>query len=312
MSEDGIRKRVPSRQERILIFFEHICGMWNKLKAKWKVKDLQLVLILFTFALGGSSCGYLARWTLSFLSIENQFVKAPVYILLLTAYWPICVLAISIPMGQFAFFRNYLLRVFKWFGKKRASQEKKRLAIFASGTGSNAEVIANYFKGHPGVEIALIVSNNPQAGVLQMAGRKNIPTLLLEKNRFTKGDAYVQPLRDAAIDLIVLAGFLWKIPVPLIQSFPGKIVNIHPALLPKYGGKGMYGLHVHEAVIAHKETESGITIHVVDELYDHGPILFQEKCPVAPADTPALLQQKVQALEHRHFAPVIERMLSSH
>jgi phosphoribosylglycinamide formyltransferase-1 len=185
-----------------------------------------------------------------------------------------------------------------------------RVAIFASGTGSNAAVITEYFKDHPSIHIALIVSGNPAAGVLAFAESRNIPTLLLEKRRFSHGDGYVEELHAAGIDFIVLAGFLWKIPPTLIQAYPGRIVNIHPALLPKYGGKGMYGMHVHESVLAHKEKESGITIHYVDELYDHGSIIFQEKCAVDPEDTASSLQHKVQILEHRHFAPVVEQLLN--
>lgn len=185
-----------------------------------------------------------------------------------------------------------------------------RVALFASGTGSNAAVITEYFKSHPSIHIVLIVSGNPNAGVLAFAEKKNIPTLVLDKGRFTHGDAYVKEMHAAKVDFIVLAGFLWKIPPSLIQAYPGRIVNIHPALLPKYGGKGMYGMHVHEAVLAHKETESGITIHYVDEQYDHGKIIFQGKCVVDPEDTPSTLQHKVQILEHRHFAPVIEQVLN--
>lgn len=186
-----------------------------------------------------------------------------------------------------------------------------RVAVFASGNGSNAAVIADYFKGHPAIQIALIVSNNPAAGVLAMAARNHIPTLLLEKKQFYNGDAYVQFFREAAIDFIVLAGFLWKVPPLLIQAFPSKIVNIHPSLLPQYGGKGMYGIHVHEAVIANHEAESGITIHFVDEHYDHGEVIQQARCPVSPADTPQTLQAKVQVLEHRHYAPAIERVIQN-
>lgn len=186
----------------------------------------------------------------------------------------------------------------------------KKIAIFASGTGSNAALIINHFREHQGIRVVLVVSNKPRAGVLDIAAKENIPTLIIEKERFLHGDAYIKELKEKNIDLIVLAGFLWKIPVTLIHAFPERIINIHPALLPKYGGKGMYGQYVHQAVIDHKEKQSGITIHDVDEVYDHGKILFQAYCAVLSTDTPASLALRVAALEHDHYPIVIEKMLS--
>ncbi len=186
-------------------------------------------------------------------------------------------------------------------------QEKKieRLAIFASGTGSNAEKIITYFAQNPVIIISLIVCNRPDAGVLEIARKYGIETLLLEKEKFFRGNAYTQELRDKQIDLIVLAGFLWKIPARLIDAFRGNILNIHPSLLPKYGGKGMYGHFVHEAVIEAGEKETGITIHLVDEHYDHGRHLFQAVCPVLQGDTPETLAARVLRLEHENFPRVI-------
>lgn len=184
-----------------------------------------------------------------------------------------------------------------------------RLAVFASGAGSNAQKIIDFFRNDPGVTIALIVSNKPAAGVLQIAEKENIATLIIEKNIFFNGDAYVEELRKNNIDWIILAGFLWKVPVALIAAFPGRIVNIHPALLPKYGGKGMYGHFVHEAVIAAGEKQSGITIHYVDELFDHGAHIFQAYCDIEPGETPETLAKKVQVLEHTYFPEVIERLI---
>jgi phosphoribosylglycinamide formyltransferase 1 len=183
------------------------------------------------------------------------------------------------------------------------------LAIFASGAGSNAQKIIDHFRGHGSVKVSLIVSNKPGTGVLAIAEREGIDSLLIEKETFFRGDAYVELLKEKQIDFIVLAGFLWKVPEALIAAFSNKIVNIHPALLPKYGGKGMYGSHVHEAVIANKETESGITIHYVDGHYDHGDIIFQAKCVVSPDDTPESLAQKIHALEHANFPLIIEKVL---
>ena len=186
----------------------------------------------------------------------------------------------------------------------------KKMAVFASGTGSNAKKIIEYFSDtSKGATVTLIVCNKPGAGVLQIAADENIPTLLIEKERFFRGDGYVPELKEQGIDLVVLAGFLWKIPAALIEAYPRRIINIHPALLPKYGGKGMYGNFVHEAVITAGELESGITIHYVDEHYDHGDIIFQATCPVEANDDAATLSKKVHTLEHRHYPEVIEKVL---
>jgi len=186
------------------------------------------------------------------------------------------------------------------------SASTARLAIFASGKGSNAQRIIDHFRHHPTISIALVVCNKPGAGVLDIAAREGIPTLLIEKEKFFRGNGYVEELKDRSIDFIVLAGFLWKVPVSLIRAYPRRIINIHPALLPRFGGRGMYGSRVHEAVIAAGEKESGITVHYVDELYDHGDIIFQASCPISEQETPASLAEKVHALEHTHFPAVIE------
>jgi len=185
-----------------------------------------------------------------------------------------------------------------------------RIAIFASGAGSNAARIIKYFQNHETTGIALIICNNPEAGVLSVASSANIPALLIEKERFFTGDGYVSELQSAAIDFIVLAGFLWKIPQTVIDAFPDAIINIHPALLPNYGGRGMYGLKVHAAVIAAGDKESGITIHYIDEHYDNGDIIFQDKCAVSQSDTPETLAAKVHQLEHHHYPRVIEQVVS--
>jgi formyltetrahydrofolate-dependent phosphoribosylglycinamide formyltransferase len=183
------------------------------------------------------------------------------------------------------------------------------IAIFASGTGTNAQRIIDYFRRHPSIKIALIVSNKPGAGVLSIAEKENIPVLIIEKERFFQADAYTHELKARQIDFIALAGFLWKIPSKLIAAYPNKIINIHPALLPKYGGKGMYGKQVHESVIASGDKESGISIHYVDELYDHGNIIFQANCSIEEKETPGSLAQKIQAMEHTHYPAVIEKIV---
>ena len=185
------------------------------------------------------------------------------------------------------------------------------LAIFSSGTGSNAARIIDHFRRHPSIRVALIVCNNPNAGVLDVAKKEGVPVLLIEKEKFFRGDAYLPELRSRGIGFLVLAGFLWKIPGALVKAFQGKIVNIHPALLPKFGGKGMYGHYVHEAVLAAGEKESGITIHYVDDLYDHGQAIFQAKVIVEPGDTPDTLAAKIRFLEHQHFPRVVEEVVNS-
>jgi len=181
------------------------------------------------------------------------------------------------------------------------------IAIFASGAGSNAEKIIQHFKSSE-FQVALIVTNNPRAGVVQIAQKQQIPVLHLYRKKFFE-DGYVEEFKDYKIDFIVLAGFLWMIPQQLIDQYRNKIINIHPALLPKYGGKGMYGNYVHEKVILGKELESGITIHYVDEHYDHGDIIFQATCPVFKDDTAETLASRIHQLEHHHYPRIIEELL---
>lgn len=185
----------------------------------------------------------------------------------------------------------------------------KRIAIFASGSGSNAENIANYFANSDSVQVALIVANNPNAFVLERAKRLGIESVVVTKDEFKAADGLIATLHGHNIDFIVLAGFLLLVPAKLIAEYPGRIVNIHPALLPKHGGKGMYGDHVHEAVVAAGDKESGITIHLIDENYDQGTTFFQATCPVCPGDTAHDVAKKVHALEYKHFPRVIDEIL---
>lgn len=189
---------------------------------------------------------------------------------------------------------------------------KKRLAVFASGNGSNAENIIRYFQADDrNAEVALVVCNKSDAKVLERAEKLGVPAIVVPRRDFNNEDFMTGLLRDNGIDFIVLAGFLLMIPDFLIKLYPEKIVNIHPSLLPKYGGKGMYGSHVHEAVVAAGEKESGITIHMVDENCDGGRIIFQANVPVTPEDTPDDVAAKVHALEYEHFPQVIEKTLDS-
>lgn len=186
----------------------------------------------------------------------------------------------------------------------------KNVAIFASGEGTNAQTIIDYFKSSKNIKIALVVSNKSTANVLNRAKNNNIPTLLIDKHSFCETNEIVDVLKNVKIDLIVLAGFLWMIPVNLVKAYPNKIVNIHPALLPKFGGKGMYGMNVHKAVIEAKEKESGISIHFVNEHYDEGKIIAQYKCEVLENDTADTLAEKIHQLEYNHFAKAIETLLT--
>lgn len=186
----------------------------------------------------------------------------------------------------------------------------KKIVIFASGSGSNAEQIATYFNEKKTAQVSLILSNNPKAGVLERAKRLQIPSVVFDRLAFYKSDIILQVIENQQPDIIVLAGFLWKFPEHIIQKFPNKIINIHPSLLPKYGGKGMYGNFVHQAVIDNNETESGISIHFVNEHYDEGAIIFQAKTTVETNETTESLAQKIHQLEYVHFPKEIEKLIS--
>lgn len=285
--------------------------MLEKLKKHWKVNGVNLVLIIVTFALGGSLCGFAGRKILLLTNLEKDFTWFVLYILLITLLWPLSVILVSIPLGQYSFFKKYISRIWNKIIRKKKNKAVN-IAIFASGAGTNAKKIIEYFNKDERKNkacIKLIVCNRPGAGVLNIAAENNIPALFIEKDRFFKEDGYLPKLKEQAVEMIVLAGFLWKLPPALIQAYPKKIINIHPALLPKFGGKGMYGKHVHEAVINHKEKESGISIHFVDELYDHGEIIFQARCTLNDSDTPESLAEKIHLLEHTHYPAVIESVL---
>lgn len=182
------------------------------------------------------------------------------------------------------------------------------IIIFASGAGSNAQAIINYLKQHPIGKVSLIVCNKPNAGVLDIAAVENIPTLIIDKTSFND-TTFITTLAQHQPSLIVLAGFLWKIPGGVVQFFSNKIINIHPSLLPKYGGKNMYGQRVHQAVIAANEKTSGITIHYVNEVYDEGEIIVQAHCSVRADDTPETLSQRIHQLEHFYFPRTLHFLL---
>lgn len=186
---------------------------------------------------------------------------------------------------------------------------KKRIAIFASGSGSNAQKIMEHFSKHPDAEVAIILCNNPNAYVIQRADNFEIPSHIFDRFDFYQTDNIIKLLKSMEIDLIVLAGFLWLIPENLLKAFPNQIINIHPALLPKYGGKGMYGDRVHQAVLNNKESESGITIHFVNENFDEGEIIHQSRYRIDQNDDIEMIKFKGQQLEHLHYPKVIESLL---
>lgn len=190
-------------------------------------------------------------------------------------------------------------------------QRQYRIAILASGGGTNAEEIFKHFKHHPTIKVVLLLSNNPQAYALVRAARQNIPTKIFTRQQWKESQDVLAWLKNANVTHLVLAGFLWLVPEYLVNAYDSKIINIHPALLPKYGGKGMYGLKVHEAVKTAGDSETGITIHSVDNKYDEGEILFQAKCSIGPDDSPEMIANKVHALEYEHYPKVIERWILS-
>jgi phosphoribosylglycinamide formyltransferase-1 len=186
---------------------------------------------------------------------------------------------------------------------------KKRIAIFASGSGSNAQKLMEHFKRSNDIEISLVLTNNADAYVLQRADNFEIPSHIFDKHEFYKTEQVIDLLKNLDIDFIVLAGFLWLIPQNLIAAYPGRVINIHPAILPKFGGKGMYGDHVHNAVMAAGETEGGITIHYVDENYDEGEYIYQARYKIDKGDNLEMIKFKGQQLEHLHYPKVVESLV---
>ena len=193
--------------------------------------------------------------------------------------------------------------------EKQCYLHMKKILLFASGAGSNVENIIQYFKNNPDVKIAGVFSNNSNAIVLDKAKNHNVPTLIFNREQLTDGFVF-DKIAELKPDLIVLAGFLWKMPEEIVKAYPNKIINIHPALLPKYGGKGMYGIKVHQTVLENKEKETGITIHYVNEHYDEGEFIFQQKVAIEDCKTPEDVANKIHELEHKHFPIIIEKILN--
>ncbi len=293
--------------------------MFQRMQRKWGISGTQFWVIFMAFGLTGTTTAIITRYVTEWVGLTADgfwLWKILLRISILVFGYQVILLAFGAILGQWAFFWKYEKKILQKLGIMKVelaenSSKTTKIAIFASGAGSNAANIIDFFKNRADLKVALIVCNKPGAGVLQIANNNSIPTLMIEKDRFAKGDAYLPELKLAEIDFIVLAGFLWKVPAALIAGYPNKIINIHPALLPKYGGKGMYGSKVHEAVIAAGEKESGITIHFVNEHYDEGATIFQATCKIDAVDTPESLAAKIHELEYAHFPQQIDQLLSS-
>jgi formyltetrahydrofolate-dependent phosphoribosylglycinamide formyltransferase len=282
--------------------------MFNKLQQKWKVSSSQLFFILCTFAVTGTTTAYISRSITSWVGFNEQTFwawKIMLRMSILIFGYQVIILIVAFVFGQFPFFWNYEKKILRRLGILK--QQPVRLAIFASGKGSNALKIIQYFDNHKFIQVKLIVCNKPGAGVLDIAQNQGIKALSIVKKTFSDTDEYIQQLKNEGITHVILAGFLWKIPANLIAAFPNRILNIHPALLPKHGGKGMYGEHVHQAVLDAGDKQSGITIHLVDEQYDHGKTIFQASIDVNPAETAQTLANRIHILEHEHYPAVIAK-----
>ncbi len=320
--------------------------MFKRLQEKWGVSTRQFWIIFFVFGLTGITTAFITRYITGWLGMDAStpwLSKISLRLGMLLFGYQFILLGYAALLGQWPFFWKYEKKLLGKLGilsptdgktkkypnhstqngklfiqdglapasmQPLATPTQTRMAIFASGTGTNAEKIIRYFKEHSSVKVALVASNKPEAGVLSIAHKMEIPVLLLEKEPFFNGDGYTGILQNQGINFIVLAGFLWKIPETLITAYPGKIINIHPALLPNYGGKGMYGSKVHEAVIAAGDKESGITIHYVNEHFDEGEPIFQARCPIEEGETADSLAKKIHQLEHAHFPRIIEQLLT--
>lgn len=285
--------------------------MFKRLQQKWGLTTRQFWIVFIAFGLTGTTTAILTRYITTLLGMDATtplIWRILLRVGMLLFGYQVLLLAYGALLGQWRFFWKYeekLLRKLRIL----PAQQQTRIALFASGTGSNAAKIIEYLRHHPSITVSLIVCNKPGAGVLNIAASNGIPVLMIEKERFFRGDAYLPELEQHKIGFIVLAGFLWKVPGVLIEAYPNRIINIHPALLPKYGGKGMYGMKVHEAVIAAGEKESGITIHYVNEHFDEGKHIFQARCIIDAGDTPESLAQKIHVLEHQHFPSIVEKVI---
>ncbi|HML58755.1 MAG TPA: phosphoribosylglycinamide formyltransferase [Ferruginibacter sp.] len=288
--------------------------MFDKLQKKWGISGSRFFWVMVAFGFTGTTTAWITAQITGWLSIEKfstTFWLLKIGMLLIG--YQVLLLFYGFLFGQFKFFWHYERKILSRMGILPKIQEPYRLAVFASGAGSNARKLIEYFNLDNDrsklARVTLIVCNKPEAGVVKLADEFDIPVLHITKEELESG-AHHKMLKKRT-DWLILAGFLLKIPPALIQLFPRKIINLHPALLPLHGGKGMYGNRVHEAVIASGARESGITIHYVDDQYDHGEVIFQAVCPIAPEDTPETLAKKIHSLEHLHYPEVVAGLLQN-
>ncbi len=299
----------------------YFCPMFKRLQEKWGVSTRQFWIIFIAFALTGTTTAALTRYITAWLGMDANTLwgwKVLLRVGMLVLGYQFILLAYGALLGQWAFFWKYEKKLLQKLGIVKKPENSPRtmdhgpltnIAIFASGAGSNAEQIIKYVKNRSDIRVSLIVCNKPGAGVISIAAAYGIRVLEIEKERFFRGDTYLPVLHQFNIGFIVLAGFLWKVPDALIAAYPGQIINIHPALLPNYGGKGMYGMKVHEAVIAAGEKESGITIHYVNEHFDEGEAIFQARYSLVENETAESLAQNIHVLEHKHFPEVVVNVI---
>lgn len=283
--------------------------MLENLQRKWGVKGWKFFLILCTFAVTGTFTAWVSTGITEWIDVEKYSASWwALKSLVLVIGYQVFILFFGFLFGQFAFFWKFEKKLLSAIGIIK-KDPMYRIAIFASGTGSNAEKIISAF-AKSDIKVALVVSNKKEAGVLSIAEKNNIETCLIGKD-VEEESKLLAYLGEKQISHLILAGYLWKVPDAFIQAYPKRIINIHPALLPGFGGKGMYGLRVHDAVIKAGERESGITIHFVDEVYDNGEIIFQEKVLISPDETAHSLAKKIQLLEHKHFPGIIRSAIKA-
>ena len=298
---------------RFTAVFDDFCPMFKKLRQHWGVGPIDLFLILTTFALTGTTTAWITRvitswvpaspWSPSWITLK---------LIILVFGYQILILIFGFLLGQFSFFWNYEKKILTRLGLLAGRRKKMvRLAVFASGTGTNFQRLIEEFRTDKKTSISLLVCDKPAAGALKIAEKNGIPVRITNPAELTEGLTLGEFLKENRIDYLILAGFLKKIPPHIIDLFPRRIINIHPALLPKYGGKGMYGAKVHEAVIRSGDRESGITIHFVDEHYDAGDIIFRKKCVVDEKETADSLAKKIHALEHENYGEQIKKLIES-
>lgn len=288
--------------------------MFDKLQKKWGISGWRFFWVMVAFGFTGTTTAWISAKITDWMEIDKfSFAWWSLKIGMLLIGYQILLLFFGFVFGQFSFFWRYERKILSSLRILPKLPEPARLVVFASGAGSNAQKLIEYFNDDAErsklAKVTLIVCNKPGAGVLDVADKADIPVLQITKAELENGD-HLKMFKKRA-DWIILAGFLLKIPTNLIQLFPKRIVNLHPALLPAHGGKGMYGARVHESVLASGAQSSGITIHYVDEHYDHGETIFQATCAIHPNDTADSLAKKIHQLEHQHFPVVIESLVQN-